>query len=534
MRLNYRLLGTTCFVWVILGLFCLHSAFCFADSDEELNRKARELFALGIQAERQEKNSDAEKIYEQCLRFAKENNISHVKPPVLHRLAILKAKEQKNAESEYYFRESLKLDKENTALLCDFAKLYSDQKNYANAETILKNALLIAPDHRRTLFNLGFIIALQHDRQTEGLRYLKLAIGEAAAYQELAKIYRQQGNNAQAEFAEQRATLIQKSQPSPSTDTMTSPNVPMDAQTKKELIQHVKEELLRLETAEIAATIQTETVKTTTPQPEPLSTEHSESSSEPFAAEPLATKPVLTEPLSTEPLAAEPSVTKLSATKSSLAEPVLVLVKPLPTKPPLAEEPISTEPLRDPFLVAEPQKIEDFKQNQSFADNIPTTQESFLTPIVDQIEPSPVETNSNIGEELPEKTKPFQTFSESPKQQVLKILKPEPLNKEPVKKFPQNIQSSQKADDIRTLPATDFRISNSTEGDVVLPQQPEIRTLTIVPLDNETTNKSIPEYTAISVRKIPLTEKTSAPPQTEEKKIPVSTKTEKKEEKILG
>ncbi|MDR1269543.1 MAG: hypothetical protein LBK82_08465 [Planctomycetaceae bacterium] len=491
MRLNYRLLWIISFVLVIFGFFCLHGLYCFANSEEELNRKAGELFALGIQAERQEKNADAEKIYEQCLRFAKENNISRLESSVLHRLAILKAKEQKIAESEQYFRDALKLNRENIALLCDFAKLYSDQKNYDNAETILKNALLIAPNHRRTLFNLGFIIALQKDRQTEGLRYLKLAIGEIAAYQELAKIYRQQGNNAQAEFAEQRATLFQKSQTSPSADTMTSPTVPMDEQTKKELIQHVKEELLRLETAEIAATPQTETIKIITPQPKPLSTESS----------------------ATEP----------SATKSSLAEPVLA--KPLPTKPSLAE------PIHDPFLVVESQKIEDLKKDQSFADNIPASQESFLTPTVDKIEPSPAETNSNIGigEKLSETTKPLQTFPEP--QQTLKILKPEPLTNEPVKIFPQNVQDNQKTNDIRTLPATDFRISNSTEGEAVIPQQPEIHTLTIVPLDDETINKSIPEYTAISVRKIPLTEKTSAPSQTEEKKISVSTKTEKKEEK---
>ncbi|MDR0335765.1 MAG: hypothetical protein LBI18_01605, partial [Planctomycetaceae bacterium] len=498
MRLNYRLLLTISCVWVLLAIFGVHRPNCCANTPEEPNRKVNELFALGIQAERQEKNTDAERIYEQCLQLAKENHVSQLESPILHRLAILNAKEQKITESEQYFRAALKLDKENITLLCDFAKLYSDQKNYADAETILKNALLLAPNHRRTLFNLGCIIALQKDRQTEGLRYLKFAIGEIAAYQELAKIYRQQGNNSQAEFAEQRATLLQKNQTASPNDPMTSPTVSMDEQTKKELIQHVKEELLRLETVEIAETTtpqQTTTAKIFTPKPEPASTEP-------------------------------------------------VLAKPLPTT-----SAVAAEPIHDPFPIVEPQKINysqknqptEQPQNQSFAKNNSTSPDPFLTPIVNTIidtavapnEPlsKEININSNISKKLPEVNRPIPVSQELPKQQTLKILKPEPLTNEPVKIFPQNVPHDQNTKDIRTLPATDIRISNSTEGETVIPQQPEIRALTIVPLDDGTTNKSIPEYTAISVRKIPLTGKTSTRSKTAEKKIPDTTNTEKKEEK---
>ncbi|MDR3197899.1 MAG: hypothetical protein LBU34_08540 [Planctomycetaceae bacterium] len=506
MRLKYCFLWKISLVLVIFGISCLQGFYCFATSEEELNRKADELFASGIRMERQEKNIDAEKIYEQCLRFAKENNVSHLESPTLHRLAIIKAKEQKIAESEQYFREALKLDGENTALLCDFAKLYSDQKNYTDAETILKNTLLIAPDHRRTLFNLGLTIVLQKDRQTEGLRYLKLAIGEAAAYRELAKIYRQQGNNAQAEFAEQRATLIEKQTPPP-TNTITSPTVSMDAQTKQELIQHVKEELLRLETSEIADAVRTAPVKTITPQGTPQ-------------PEPLPTEPPTTEPL---------------AANSSLPEPLLI--KPMPPESLLARETSSAKPIHDPFPVVEPQKIGDLKgdlkKDQPVSEHVSTFREPFATPAVDKTESLPAETNRNIDKELPETVKPLQALPEPPKQQAIKILKPEPLTNEPVKTFPQDqdVRSNRKTNDIRTLPATDFRISNSTEGDTEIPRQPEVHALTIVPLEDEAANKSIPEYTAINVRKIPLTEKTSAYSRTEEKKIPASAKAEKKDEK---
>ncbi|MDR2117241.1 MAG: hypothetical protein LBP87_12755, partial [Planctomycetaceae bacterium] len=488
MRLKYCFLWKISLVLVIAGIFCLNGFYCFATHEEELNRKVNELFASGILMERQEKNTDAEKIYEQCLQLAKENNLAHLTPPTLHRLAIIKAKEQKIPESEQYFREALKLDKENTALLCDFAKLYSDKKNYADAETILKNALLITPDHRRTLFNLGLTIALQKDRQTEGLRYLKLAIGEAAAYRELAKIYRQQGNDAKAEFAEQRAILSEKNQTTPENNTITSPTVSMDEQTKKELVQHVKEELLRLETSEVAAILQQATpIKTVTPQPQ-------SSTPEPLPAEPsTTTETPETKPLATTFVSAEPVLTKLSATTSASAEPVLT--KPLPSETALEK------PKHDPFPVVEQQKIEDLKKDQPLTDNVATSHDPFLTSIVDQTESQQTEYNINSSKELhetikeaKETIKPFQTLRETPKQHAIKILKQEPLSNEPVKTFSHDVQSNRKTNDIRTLPVTDFQISNSTEDEVNIPPQLKVHTLTVVPLEDEATNKNIPEY----------------------------------------
>ncbi|MDR0704503.1 MAG: hypothetical protein LBF88_05885 [Planctomycetaceae bacterium] len=521
MRLEYRFLWKISLISVVFGIFYLLGLFglcCFANNpNNELNRNAEELFSQGIQAERQEKNIDAESFYKQCLRLAKENNIVRLQSPALHRLAILKAKEQKLAESEQYFRDALHLDKENTVLLCDFAKLYADQKNYADAETILKNALLIAPDHRRTLYNLGLMIALQNDRQSEGLRYLRLAIGETTAYRELAKIYRQQGNNAQAEFAEQRASILEKTQTPPAIDTKNSPTVPMDDQTKKGLVQHVKEELLRLETAEIAATPQN-------------------IAAEPLPTEPSPIEPLQTEPLKNEPLTekAEPALTKVLPKKSSSEEPLLtkpLLLKSSSTEPLHTEPPpppiksLQKETNLDPFLIAvESQKVGELKKDRQWTESA--------------IESFPVETNLNVETKSPETVKPLQTFPETPRQQVIKILKPEPQTNEPIKTFQQDVPSDRQTNDLRTLPATDFRISNSTEHDTLIPQQPEVHPLTIIPLEDAATAKNIPEYTAISIRKIPLTEseKTTASSQRSEEKnstspATVTTKTEKNDEK---
>ncbi|MDR0869305.1 MAG: tetratricopeptide repeat protein [Planctomycetaceae bacterium] len=169
-------------------------------------------------------------------------------PLPLHRQAVQKAREKQYQESENLFRQAVAADSKNSVLLCDFAKMYADQNRLSEAETILKNAVLIEPNNRRVLFNLGRTAAMQNDRQMEGLRYLKLALGEADAYRELAKICRTQGNTEQAEFAEQQA----KTAPQQRIE-MDSPLVPMDEKTKKELTDQIRLELLRLETKEIAA-----------------------------------------------------------------------------------------------------------------------------------------------------------------------------------------------------------------------------------------------------------------------------------------
>ncbi len=93
-------------------------------------------------------------------------------------------------------------------------------------------------------------MATQPDRQTEGLRYLKLALGDALAFRELAKVCRAAGNADQAEFAEQRAVVIERTQPNPTEESLNSSSVVMNEQTKKELRSRIQQELLRLEAAE--------------------------------------------------------------------------------------------------------------------------------------------------------------------------------------------------------------------------------------------------------------------------------------------
>lgn len=231
-----------------IGFSMAFSPVCASESAG----KGNELLAAGIQAENQDNLVAAEAAYESCLRQSRETGNTKTETLVLHRLAILNAKRGRHSASEKLFRQAVHLDPTNTTLLCDFAKLFTDQKKYRDAETVLKNAALAEPDFRRTLFNLGLTIASQEDRQTEGLRYLKLALGEVLAYRELAKICEASGNSAQAEYALQRAAILEHTEPVPSAEVLKMPKVAMDESTKNELVEHIKRELLRQESVEIA------------------------------------------------------------------------------------------------------------------------------------------------------------------------------------------------------------------------------------------------------------------------------------------
>jgi len=173
-----------------------------------------------------------------------------------HRLAVIRARNKKFSESANLFRRALELDPRNAIILCDFAQLHADRKDYDEAEKLLKKALDADPSNPKILFNLGRIIASQRaERQAEGLRYLKLAVGEAEAYRELARIYRSKGEISRAEFADQKAELAEEQEPprvlanAPSKNDTAGNNAaavrsPAPVQTPPEVVERVRQELL--------------------------------------------------------------------------------------------------------------------------------------------------------------------------------------------------------------------------------------------------------------------------------------------------
>ncbi len=90
--------------------------------------------------------------------------------------------------SNRYFEEALKLDPENL----DYRGMYAEslfwQKEYPRAESLFRQAMQTAPDDPRFQIMLGHTLAEQK-QYVAGQRYLKQALGEQAAYEEMAAIY---------------------------------------------------------------------------------------------------------------------------------------------------------------------------------------------------------------------------------------------------------------------------------------------------------------------------------------------------------
>lgn len=242
----------------------------------ETPRSLETIFSEASDAERRRDWTQAFRLYEEAAKRALAERKVPQETMALHRMAIIKAIEKEYGDSEELFRQALLQAGNNTVILVDFAKLFSDQQRYDDAETVLKNAMLVEANNRRVLYNLGMAVALQENREMEGLRYLKLAVGDPAAYRELAGIYRWRRNDNQAEFSEQRAVLAEKKQTDEEREALKSPFVSMDEKTKTELQDRIRQELLRQELAEIVAERDRneggeDTKKSDEPTPPPLS-----------------------------------------------------------------------------------------------------------------------------------------------------------------------------------------------------------------------------------------------------------------------
>ena len=90
--------------------------------------------------------------------------------------------------SNRYFDEAIKLDPNNVEVHGLYGQNLYMQKEYHRAESIFLQALQIAPNDRRFQIMLGRTMAQQKQYQA-GLRYLKQALGEQGAYEEMARIY---------------------------------------------------------------------------------------------------------------------------------------------------------------------------------------------------------------------------------------------------------------------------------------------------------------------------------------------------------
>ena len=248
-------------ITIAVALSVLLAGSLFAQGTP-MQKECENLLLAAVRAEQQNDLIEAELRYDECLMLAKKYRLPKMEAKALHRLAVIRARNKKFSESAQLFRRAHELDPQNALILSDFAQLHADRKDFDEAEKLFKRALDADPNNPKILFNLGSTIASQRgNREAEGLRYLKLAVGEAEAYRELARIYRSKGDLSRAEFADQKAQIAesQPTQPSatrvganaPSGNNAVPVRPPHQVQTPPAIIQRNRQDIINSEVRDV-------------------------------------------------------------------------------------------------------------------------------------------------------------------------------------------------------------------------------------------------------------------------------------------
>ncbi len=352
-------------------------------------RTLETLLTEANEAERRQDWKSAFLHYDEAMKRAQAEQQRPSEVMAIHRMAVIRAIEKKYDDSEELFRQALILGGDNVVLLGDFAKLFSDQQRYDDAETVLKNAMLVEPNHRRTLFNLGLVIALQENREMEGLRYLKIALGDAGAYRELAKIYRWRQNVNQAEFSEQRASLAEKKRTDQEREALKSSHVVMDEATKTELQKQIRQQLLRQELSEIVQE-RDRLEKTRLEESPQTATGGVSESVATLSEESEASEPNVSPVMSILPFMPSSALFSFDIIEDESEQPAPEEVGTTATAPPTLPEPVVDEPIPaaiDPFLTAL-QPIESTAETlpeisaRDVAQDVPVAVDPFLAALV--------------------------------------------------------------------------------------------------------------------------------------------------------
>lgn len=178
---------------------------------------AKDQYLLGMQAERQGRYAAAMQSYQNFIRLNKRQTQNGVLAAPYHRLAVIAWKQQNNPRNaETYFRYAIKYAQGANFLIIsgDFAGFFMEQGDFEQAEVLLHNGLLQDHDNQRLLVHLARCKARQ-ERPVEAMRHLTKVYGKDQAYQELAVMYRQQGNDLMARGIEEKRERYLASVPRP-------------------------------------------------------------------------------------------------------------------------------------------------------------------------------------------------------------------------------------------------------------------------------------------------------------------------------
>lgn len=151
--------------------------------------------------ERQGEAGKARQMYEDVLKRDRNSAEAH------QRLAVIAAKQENFADAEKHFQAAIKIRPNDPQLLADYGFLQFTQNRLTAAEQVTRQALTNEPENKRAKNNLAQIVGAQ-GRYDEALSLFREVVPEANAHQNVAYLYSQAGDIANAQKHYSRALTL--------------------------------------------------------------------------------------------------------------------------------------------------------------------------------------------------------------------------------------------------------------------------------------------------------------------------------------
>jgi tetratricopeptide (TPR) repeat protein len=169
----------------------------------EVDDKTKQWIALARLSERREQYEQADKIFAQIIERVPDHPLPY------HRMAIMRAKQSKFQEAEQYFAKAYELNPSDARLLSDIGYFYYLTSDSARAEQFLRYALEIDPQHEAAHNNLAVLVG-EHGDLEEARKYFRRVGNESQTETNMAFVYAQRGDLAQAVNLYSRALTLDK------------------------------------------------------------------------------------------------------------------------------------------------------------------------------------------------------------------------------------------------------------------------------------------------------------------------------------
>lgn len=152
-------------------------------------------------AEQRGKNLEAERLYRSLLEKHPDHAAVH------HRLAVIQSRKGRFEEANTHFDRALQLKPDDPRLICDAGYCLYLQHRLDQAESLLRHALDVDPQHEASMNNLALVLAEKGDDRAAFALFRETGT-EARAHANMGFVYTRRGELDKAKEAYSRALSV--------------------------------------------------------------------------------------------------------------------------------------------------------------------------------------------------------------------------------------------------------------------------------------------------------------------------------------